>query len=185
MSKMTKTVAKMKKATDLTNLAFHKNGPKSFKKGVGALIVALHKADGTMTQRELIDVLGMGRKGVKTIVKKAARKGLVVRGDHEEKKTYTVSLTDEGKQVAEKRFAADKAVAAKVLDGLTEDEIEQLNIICDKIVLNVKGMGIHGKKHRAFTHNHRCRKHAPKHCGHGHHHGHEHGHHKGHGCCKH
>lgn len=179
MAKMIKTIAKMKKANDLTNLAFHKMGPKSFKNGVGALIIALHKADGTMTQRELVDVLGMGRKGVKTIVKKAARKDLVVIGDHEEKKTYTVSLTDEGKAVAEKRVAADKAVAAKVLDGLTDEEIQELNAICDKIIINVKGMGIKGKKRRAYKHNHHCRKHAPKHGCHGHH-----GHH-GDKCCKH
>ena len=178
MSKMTKTVAKMKRATDLTNLAFRKMGPKSFKKGVGALVVALHKADGTMTQRELVDVLGMGRKGVKTIVKKAARKDLVVIGDHEDKKTYTVSLTDEGKKVADKRVAADKAVAAKVLDGLTNEEIEELNAICDKIIVNVKGMGVRGKKHRAYKHNHRCRKHAFKRCD-GHH-----GHHHGEKCCR-
>ena len=182
---MQKTVAKLKKTSDLTNLAFHKFGPKSFKNGIGALIIALHKADGTLTQRELVDVLGMGRKGVKTIVKKAARKKLVVIGDHEEKKTYTVSLTDEGKAVAQKRIEADKAVAAKVLDGLTDEEIQEFNAICDKIITNVKGMGVHGKKSRAFKHSHK--KHASKHCGHGHH-GHKccssHGHH-GHKHCKH
>ena len=184
MPKMQKTVAKLKKTSDLTNLAFHKFGPKSFKNGVGALVIALHKADGTLTQRELVDVLGMGRKGVKTIVKKAARKELVVIGDHEEKKTYTVSLTDEGKAVAQKRIEADKAVAAKVLDGLSDEEIQEFNAICDKIITNVKGMGVHGKKSRAFKHSHK--KHASKHCGHGHH-GHKycgHGHH-GHKHCKH
>lgn len=161
-----KIIAKLKKTSDLTNLAFHKNGPKSFKKGIGALIVALYKADGTMTQRELVDVLGMGRKGVKTIVKKAMRSDLVTIGEAEEKKTYTVSLTDEGKAVAEKRVAADKAVAEKVLAGVTEEELAQLEAICDKIILNVKDMGIKGKKHRAYKHNHRCRKHAPKRCQH-------------------
>lgn len=177
MEKFQKTVAKLKKTSDLTNLAFHKNGPKSFKNGVGALLIALHKADGALTQRELVDILGMGRKGVKTIVKKAMRKELVVIGDHEDKKTYTVALTDDGKAVAQKRIDADKAVAAKVLDGLTDEEIQEFNAICDKIIINIKGMGIKGRKRRAFKHSH-GRKHAPMHC-HGHH-----GHH-GHKHCKH
>lgn len=181
MAKMQKTVAKLKKTSELTNLAFHKFGPKSFKNGVGALVIALHKADGTLTQRELVDILGMGRKGVKTIVKKAMRKGLVVIGDHEDKKTYTVALTDDGKAVAAKRIEADKAVAAKVLDGLTDEEIQEFNAVCDKIIINVKGMGVSGKKRRAFKHGH-GRKHAPMHCAHHGRHGHKHcGHHGHHG----
>ena len=149
-----KTIAKMKKATDLANLAFHKNGPKSFKNGIGAMIVALYKAEGSMTQRELVDVLGMGRKGVKTMVKKAMRSELVKIVDCDEKKTYIVSLTDEGKAVAEKRLAADKAVAEKVLAGLSDEEIEQLTAICDKIIVNIKGMDIRGKKKVAYKRKH-------------------------------
>ena len=164
MSCPRKTVAKMKKTVDLTNLAFHKNGPKSFKQGVGALVVALDRAEGSLTNRELVDVLGMGRKGVKTIVKKAMRSELVaIEGVEGEKKTYRVVLTEEGAKVATKRAEADKAVAEQVLAGVTEEELEQLTAICDKIILNIKEMGINGKKHKAYRHNHRCRKHAPKH----------------------
>ena len=56
-----------------------------------------------------------------------------------------------------------KKVAEKVLAGLSEEELEQLAAICDKIIVNVKEMGINGKKHKAYRHSHRCRKHAPKH----------------------
>ena len=164
MSCPRKTVAKMKKTVDLTNLAFHKNGPKSFKQGVGALVVALDRAEGSLTNRELVDVMGMGRKGVKTIVKKAMRSELVsIEGVEGEKKTYRVVLTEEGAKVATKRAEADKKVAEKVLTGLSEEELEQLTAICDKIIVNVKEMGINGKKHKAYRHSHRCRKHAPKH----------------------
>ncbi|MDO4502006.1 MAG: MarR family winged helix-turn-helix transcriptional regulator [Coriobacteriia bacterium] len=165
MTQAQKTVAKMKKATDLAKLAFHKNGPKSFKNGVGAVVVALAGAENnTLTNRELIDVLGMGRKGVKSIVKKGVRAELLVMGEADEKKTYTVSLSEEGKKVAEKRMSSDAAVAEKVLAGLTEDELKALEAISDKIILNVKEMGIHGKKKVAYKHNHHCRKHAPKNC---------------------
>ena len=163
MTKEQKTVAKMKKATDLAKLAFHKNGPKSFKNGVGAIVVALSEVeDNTLTNRQLIDVLGMGRKGVKSVVKKGVRSDLLVMGESDEKKTYTVSLTEEGKKVAEKRMSSDAAVAQKVLAGLTEEELKALDAISEKIILNVKEMGIHGKKKSAFKHNHHCRKHAPK-----------------------
>ena len=162
MATAQKTIAKMKKANDLAKLAFHKNGPKSFKNGVGAMMVALAENDGTMTQRELVDVLGMGRKGVKEIVKKAVRSDLVAMGDSEEKKTYTVTLTEEGKKVVEKRLAADAAVADKVLAALSEEELEQLNVISDKIILAVKDMGIHGRNKKAYKHNHKCRKHASR-----------------------
>ena len=163
MSIEQKTIAKLKKANDLAKLAFRKNGPKSFKNGVGKMVIALYEADGTLTQRELVDVLGMGRKGVKTIVKKGVRAELVEIGEADEKKTYTVALTEQGKAVAEKRLEADKAVAASCLAGFSAEEIEQLNALCDKIIVNVKESGINGKKKAAFRHSHK-RKHAMKKC---------------------
>lgn len=166
MSKI-ETVAKMKKATDLTKLAFRKNGPKSFKAGVGALVIALSKAGGSMTQRELTEVLGMGRKGVKTIVKKAMKSDLVVIENTDEKKVYNVVLTDEGKKVAAKRIAADEAVADAVLATLTDEELAQLDAISDKIILAVKDMGIKGKKKHAYKHSHRCKKHGRRGMRHG------------------
>ena len=155
MSDVQKAVAKMKKASDLTNLAFHANGPKSFKNGVGALVVALYRAEGTMTQRELVEVLGMGRKGVKEIVKKAVRSELVEMGESDKKKTYTVTLTEVGQAVAEKRMEADKAVAEKVFEGISAEELEQLQATCDKIIVNLKEMGVKGRKKGAFKHSHR------------------------------
>ncbi|MDY6111791.1 MAG: hypothetical protein SPI85_03260, partial [Ellagibacter isourolithinifaciens] len=38
MTEAMKTLAQLKKASKLTRLAFHKNGPKSFKRGQGALL---------------------------------------------------------------------------------------------------------------------------------------------------
>ena len=41
MNESTKTLAQLKKASKLVRLAFRKNGPKSFKRGQGALLNAL------------------------------------------------------------------------------------------------------------------------------------------------
>ena len=41
MTEATQTLAQLKKTSKLTRLAFHKNGPKSFRRGQGALLNAL------------------------------------------------------------------------------------------------------------------------------------------------
>ena len=46
MTEAMKTLARLKKASKLTRLAFHKNGPKSFKRGQGALLKFLLEDDG-------------------------------------------------------------------------------------------------------------------------------------------
>ena len=76
MNESTKTLAQLKKASKLVRLAFRKNGPKSFKRGQGALLNALVENDG-ITQRELVCILGLNRGDLKDIVKKAARNGYV------------------------------------------------------------------------------------------------------------
>ena len=106
MTEATKTLAQLKKASKLTRLAFHKNGPKSYKRGQGALLNALLANDGT-TQRELVKTMGMDRSDLKGIVKKAERNGYVTIEDCDAKHTYAVKLTDEGRKVAEKRVAAN------------------------------------------------------------------------------
>lgn len=162
MNEAKEALNKLEKADMLAKRAFHKNGPKSFKNGVGALLVALNGAEGSMTQRELVDVLGMGRKGVKAIVLKAVRSDLATIEESEEKKTYVVSLTEEGKEVVAKRVATDDGVAEKLVEGLTEEEIALLTTLCDKIVVNAKEMGVKGKRSAAFKHHRRSRNHRAR-----------------------
>ena len=76
MNQASQTLAQLKKASKLVRLAFHKNGPKSYKRGQGALLNALVDNDGT-TQRELVKILGLNRSELKDIVKKAERNGYV------------------------------------------------------------------------------------------------------------
>ena len=76
MNEAAKSLAQMKKANKLVRLAFRKNGPKSFKRGQGALLQALLVDDGA-TQRDLTKTLGMNRSNLKDIVKKAERNGYV------------------------------------------------------------------------------------------------------------
>lgn len=155
MNEAAATLAQLKKASKLTRLAFHKNGPKSYKRGQGALMNALLENDGT-TQRELVKTLGWDRSALKDTVKKAERNGYVTIGDHTDKHTYTVSLTEDGKQIAQKRVAANDKTAEDILSCLSEEEVAQLNAITEKLILSVKDKGVNGKKKGHKAHRHCC-----------------------------
>ena len=139
MNDYTKTLIKMKKAGKLIRLSQHENGPKSYKRGQGALLRALLDSDGTATQRELTAILGVNRKMLKDIVRKAQRNDYVTIEDAEGKKTYAVKLTDE--------------------------ERAQLDAINEKLIVACKEAGIDGKKkgHKAHKHG---RRHGHGHCKH-------------------
>lgn len=166
MNDYTKTLMKMKKASKLIRLSQHQNGPKSYKRGQGALLRALLDSDGMATQRELTAILGVNRKMLKDIVRKAQRNNYVTIEDAEGKKTYAVKLTDEGRKVAEKHEKAQDEHAQKILAVLTDEERAQLDAINDKLIVACKEAGIDGKKK-----GHKAHEHGRRH-GHGHRHGH-------------
>ena len=155
MNQASQTLAQLKKASKLVRLAFHKNGPKSYKRGQGALLNALVDNDGT-TQRELVKILGLNRSELKDIVKKAERNGYVTIEDHDAKHTYAVKLTDEGRKVAEKRVKANDKTAEDILDCLSVDEVAQLNALTEKLILSCKDQGINGKKKGRKAHSCHC-----------------------------
>ena len=167
MNDSTKTLIRMKKAGKLVRLAQRKNGPKSYKRGQGALLRTLLENDGA-TQRELVVALGMNRGALKDIVRKAERNGYVTIEKTGEKKVYAVKLTDEGRKVAEKHDTAQDKAADKILEILSEEERAQLDAINEKLIVGLKEAGIDGKGkgHKVHRHGGKC-KHA-----HGHGHGH-------------
>ena len=163
MNDYTKTLIKMKKAGKLIRLSQHENGPKSYKRGQGALLRALLDSDGTATQRELTAILGVNRN--KDIVRKAQRNDYVTIEDAEGKKTYAIKLTDEGREVAEKHEKAQDKIAEQILATLTDEERAQLDAINEKLIVACKEAGIDGKKkgHKAHKHG---RRHGHGHCKH-------------------
>lgn len=145
MNEAAKTLAQLKKANKLVRLAFHKNGPKSYKRGQGALLKALLENDGA-TQRELTKTLGMNRSNLKDVVKKAVRNEYVTIEQVDKPRTYAVKLTNLGRELAEKRLAANDRVAEDILSCLSDEEVKQLNAITEKIIVSMKDKGISGKK---------------------------------------
>lgn len=162
MSQATKSLKQLRKATALANRAMKKNGPKSYKMGVGALLKVLHKAGGAMNSRELIEKLSWDRAKLKEIVRKAERSGYLTIEDAGEKKTYAVKITEEGEKIAEKRCAAQDKAATKLLEPLSADEIAQLDALTEKIILSAKAQGAHGKRKGGKKHR-GCKKHCTKH----------------------
>ena len=182
MTEATKTLARLKKASKLTRLTFRSKGPKSYRRGQGALLKALAENDGA-TQKELVAALGCDRKQLKDIVKKAARNGYVKIEERSEKKTYAVKLTKDGKEIAEKREKLNDEVAKDILSCLSGEEIDQLNAITEKLIVAAKDAGVSGKKKgRKMHRRHKGHGHGPARCAHDceRHHGHRHGHHHGH-----
>lgn len=157
MTQATQAIAQLKKAGSLVNRAFHKNGPKSYKDGQGALLKVLHQEeDKSATRDELVERLSFDRRELKNVVRKAERNGFVsISGDDE---TYSVELTEAGVELAEKRCAAQTKVAEDILSCLTEEEVAQLNAITEKIILSCKDAGAHGKRKGGKKHH--CHKHG-------------------------
>ena len=145
MNEAAKSLAQLKKANKLVRLAFHKNGPKSYKRGQGALLRALLENDGA-TQRELVKTLGINRSNLKDVVKKAQRNEYVTIESVDEPRTYAVNLTDLGRELAEKRVAANDRTADEILSCLTAEEVKQLDAITEKLIVAMKEKGISGKK---------------------------------------
>ena len=145
MNEAAKSLAQLKKANKLVRLAFHKNGPKSYKRGQGALLRALLENDGA-TQRELVKTLGINRSNLTDVVKTAQRNEYVTIESVDEPRTYAVKLTDLGRELAEKRVAANDRTADEILSCLTAEEVKQLDAITEKLIVAMKEKGISGKK---------------------------------------
>ncbi len=159
MNDSAKTLAKMKKAGKLVRLTQRKNGPKSYKRGQGALLRVLLDNDGA-TQRDLVAKLGLSRGALKDVVRKAERNGYVTIEKGAEKKLYTVKLTDEGRKLAEKRETAQDKASDEIVTALSADEIAQLDAICEKLIVGCKEAGIDGKKKGRKHHRKGCKRHG-------------------------
>lgn len=138
-----KVLHQLKVAGNYSKLAFHKDGPHSFKRGQGALIKVAYKfgKDGTISFRKLCGILGWPCEEVRGCAKKAQENGYVTFG-RTKKGKCALSLTEKGREVLAKRLEAEDRTADEILRGFSEEELEQLSALCGRIVENCKGMGV-------------------------------------------
>lgn len=202
MSESTKAIASLKKAANYGKLALHKDGPRSFKRGQGALTKVIYKfGDGKLSKDEAKKVLGWEGRDVRAVAKKAADNGYLT--IEQPKKGFMMVLTPLGTEVVKKRLAAEDKAADKLFEGITDAEKAQLEALCEKISKNAEAMGAdyariqkrrgrrcgqkcgceqHGQKERCKKEHGSAGRTAPRFVfvfedGEGHHHHHE-------GCCE-
>lgn len=174
MADSTKLIQNLKRAANYAKLGMRDLGPRSYKKGQGALIKVVYKfsEDGTVCKKKLEKVLGWRGKDVRHVAKKAERNGYVTIQDPEFK--FLVSLTDKGQQVIEKRMKAEDRAADAILEALNDEERQQLENITAKICKTCEELGVDYSVIKERKQGKGCKKHE-----------HGHGHDGQKGCCQH
>ncbi|MEC4272783.1 MarR family winged helix-turn-helix transcriptional regulator [Adlercreutzia sp. R25] len=144
MTKSTELLAELKRAANYSKLAMHNEGPRSFKKGQGALLKVVYKfgdAKKGLSAKKLAHALGWHGRETMMVAKKAADSGYVTIARKPSGK-HVVKITDEGARIMEKRMAAEDRAADAVFDYLTDDEKDQLAALCAKVIDCCEDMGI-------------------------------------------
>lgn len=178
MSESTKAIASLKKAGNYMKLAMRKNGPRSFKRGQGALIKVIYKAgEGTLSKDDAKKVLGWRGRDVRFVAKKAADNGYLT--IDKPKNGFQMTLTDLGREVIKKRLEAEGKAADEILAGLSDEEKAQLTSLCEKICQTAEDMGVDYSTIQKKRGKKLCKRHHGKGQGCGRHHGHGHGCHHG------
>ncbi len=138
MTESSKALKSLKQAANYAKLAMHDLGPRSYKKGQGALmkVVAKFGEGGSIDKKQLERQLGWRSGEVRQVAEKAQANGYVAIND--DGFEFTVSLTDKGSEVLQKRFAIENHAADAILEALTPEEVEQLVALTDKISATCK-----------------------------------------------
>lgn len=168
MTQSTEVLAALKRAGNYSKLAMHNEGPRSFKRGQGALIKVVGKFGDKkgISDKKLCHTLGWGCHETMAVAKKAADNGYVditKKGDSK----HRISLTKTGKQILKKRMAAEDRAADAVCSYLTDQEKEQLVALCAKVNEACEDMGVDYaeiKKRPHRHHGHRVHRFGHHHC---------------------
>lgn len=179
MTESTNAIASLKKAANYTKLAMRQEGPRSFKRGQGALIKVIYKfGDGQLSKDAAKKELGWRGCDVRDVAKIASDNGYLT--IEAPKDGFIMTLTPMGTEVVKKRFEAEDRAADEVLGALTDAEKKNLIDICNKISEKAEEMGVDysriQKKRGKRCGEKCCDGHGKK--GHGHGKGCDHGHHK-------
>jgi DNA-binding MarR family transcriptional regulator len=89
---------------------------------------------------ELFSSLMISSGGLTDRLHRLQRAGLICRpADSPDARSLPVQLTEEGKRIAEAAFREDMAVEARMLEGLTDEELGQLATLLEKLARSVEG----------------------------------------------
>lgn len=120
----------MKRVTHLHHR--HEEGP-MIHPGQGKLLLLILRKE-PVGQKELVEMLDIRPSSLSELLKKLEAKGLVTRTpDEQDKRNMIVTLTGEGKALAEKALAGKEEQQAKIFEALCEEERVQLGALLDKL----------------------------------------------------
>lgn len=166
MTESTNAIHSLKKAANYTKLAMRKEGPRSFKRGQGALIKVIYRfGDGRLDKDAAKKTLGWRGCDVRDVATKAADNGYLTIEKPEG--GFVMTLTEMGTEVVKKRLEAEDKAADEVLGALTDAEKKKLVELCGKISQKAEEMGVDYSRIQKKR-GKRCGKKESCHGGHGH-----------------
>lgn len=113
--------------------------------------------EGTLMQSQLAEILDIRPSSLTELLSKLADRGLISRTpDETDKRVINVSLTNAGKSAIENETGASDELIDSIFDGLSDEELDQLNTLFDKLNGSLKEKlpsrddrpnGFHGHHH--------------------------------------
>lgn len=97
-------------------------------------VLFLLREHGPMTQREILEIVGVRAASLSELLSKLEAKGYIKKEKSEtDKRNYNVSITDSGLDALEEMNAQHHASMVNLLSGLTPDERGQLSALLSKL----------------------------------------------------
>lgn len=95
--------------------------------------------EGTLIQSQLAEILDIRPSSLTELLSKLEERGLITRTpDESDKRVTNVSLTEAGKQAVEGRDESDDDLLNSLFEGLTDEELDQLSGLFDKLNASLK-----------------------------------------------
>ncbi|TVZ10604.1 DNA-binding MarR family transcriptional regulator [Cellulophaga sp. RHA_52] len=100
------------------------------------LLVVLSN-EGEMNQSQLAELQHKDRAAIKRLIDHLEAKDLVIRKSGKDSRSYTISLTKNGKKVVKVFTEASKETVTEAQSCLTAEEAKTLNLLLNKLLDNI------------------------------------------------
>jgi DNA-binding MarR family transcriptional regulator len=99
------------------------------------ILLLLAEVDSALPQKEIGQRVRIDRNTMVSLIDDLEALGLVVRSrDPNDRRSYAISITEKGRQLAPQASQAVRAANAKFVEALTAAEVEQLAMLLSKLL---------------------------------------------------
>ena len=103
-------------------------------KGSQRRVLSMLRSEGSMTQQDLLEKMGVRASSLSELLSKLESKGFIIKEKSDtDKRNYNVTITDDGLQALQEMQAHHQAAMADLLSGLSEEERSQLSFLLSKL----------------------------------------------------